>query len=184
MPRSSTRTAFTGTRESALALKTYVIDTSVLLSDPHALQNFAEHSVVVPVVVITELEAKRHHPELGYFARTALRDLDDLRIRYGRLDAPIPINETEGTLKVELNHTDPDLLPPGFRLGDNDSRILAVALNYRAEGHDVVLVSKDLPMRVKASAVGLTAEELDPCSTTPVWQGRSSASGTTAEPSA
>ncbi len=155
----STRTAFTGTRESALALKTYVIDTSVLLSDPHALRNFAEHSVIVPVVVITELEAKRHHPELGYFARAALRDLDDLRIRFGRLDSPVPVNEVEGTLRVELNHTDPEVLPPGFRLGDNDSRILAVALNYRAEGNDVVLVSKDLPLRVKASAVGLTAEE-------------------------
>jgi len=159
MPRSSSRTAFTGTRESALALKTFVIDTSVLLSDPHALRNFAEHSVVVPLVVITELEAKRHHPELGYFARTALRDLDELRIRYGRLDAPIPVNEVEGTVHVELNHTDQDVLPPGFRLGDNDSRILAVALNYRAEGNDVVLVSKDLPMRVKAAAVGLAAEE-------------------------
>jgi PhoH-like ATPase len=159
MPRTSTRTAFSGTRDSALALKTYLIDTSVLLSDPHALRKFAEHSVVVPIVVITELEAKRHHPELGYFARTALRFLDDLRVKNGRLDAAIPVNEAEGTLRVELNHTDPDVLPPGFRLGDNDSRILAVALNYRAEGNDVVLVSKDLPMRVKASAVGLTAEE-------------------------
>ena len=159
MPRSSTRTAFSGTRDSAVGLKTYVLDTSVLLSDPHALRKFAEHSVVVPIVVITELEAKRHHPELGYFARTALRFLDDLRVTYGRLDSPVPVNETEGTVRVELNHTDPEVLPPGFRLGDNDSRILAVALNYRAEGEDVVLVSKDLPMRVKASAVGLAAEE-------------------------
>lgn len=159
MPRTSTRTAFSGTRDQAVALKTYVIDTSVLLSDPQALRKFAEHSVVVPVVVITELEAKRHHPELGYFARTALRFLDDLRVQYGRLDAPVPVNEAEGTLRVELNHTDPDVLPAGFRLGDNDSRILAVALNYRSEGNEVVLVSKDLPMRVKASAVGLAAEE-------------------------
>ena len=159
MPRSTTRTVFSGTQATATALKTYVIDTSVLLSDPHALRNFAEHGVVVPVVVISELEAKRHHPELGYFARTALRWLDDLRVRYGRLDAPVPINEAEGTLQVELNHTDTAVLPPGFRLGDNDSRILAVALNLRAEGHTVVLVSKDLPLRVKASAVGLAAEE-------------------------
>jgi len=159
MQRTSTRTVFSANAATAQALKTYVLDTSVLLSDPHALCRFAEHSVVIPVVVITELEAKRHHPELGYFARTALRALDDLRIRYGRLDAPIPVNEVEGTLRVELNHTDPEVLPAGFRLGDNDSRILAVALNYRAEGNDVVLVSKDLPMRVKASAVGLAAEE-------------------------
>ncbi|GAB3699252.1 PhoH family protein [Mariniluteicoccus flavus] len=141
------------------ARRTYVIDTSVLLSDPHAMRRFAEHDVVLPVVVITELEAKRHHPELGYFARTALRHLDDLRIAHGRLDAPLPVNEQGGTLHVELNHTDDSVLPKGFRLGDNDSRILAVALNYRSEGNDVVLVSKDLPMRVKASSVGLPAEE-------------------------
>jgi PhoH-like ATPase len=147
------------TPSSASTRRTYVIDTSVLLSDPHALRRFAEHDVVLPIVVITELESKRHHPELGYFARVALRHLDDLRITYGRLDAPVPVNDVGGTVHVELNHTDPEVLPPGFRLGDNDSRILAVALNFRAEGRDVTLVSKDLPMRVKASAVGLTAEE-------------------------
>ncbi len=144
---------------SASTRRTYVIDTSVLLSDPHALRRFDEHDVVLPVVVITELEAKRHHAELGFFARTALRHLDDLRILHGRLDAPVPVNEVGGTVHVELNHTDPSALPEGFRLGDNDSRILAVALNFRAEGRDVTLVSKDLPMRVKASAVGLVAEE-------------------------
>lgn len=159
MPRTSIRPDAHSAQASVLALKTYVIDTSVLLSDPNALQNFEEHQVVVPLVVITELEGKRHHPELGYFARSALRFLDDLRVRYGRLDVPLPVNELGGTIRVELNHTDPEALPPGFRLGDNDSRILAVALNYRAEGHDVVLVSKDLPMRVKASAVGMAAEE-------------------------
>jgi len=143
----------------ASSVRTYVVDTSVLLSDPQALRRFAEHEVVLPVVVITELEAKRHHSELGYFARTALRHLDDLRIEHGRLDAPIPVNDLGGTVHVELNHTDPGILPAGFRLGDNDSRILAVALNFAAEGRNVTLVSKDLPMRVKASAVGLPAEE-------------------------
>jgi len=144
---------------SAPAQRTFVLDTSVLLSDPHAMLRFDEHKVVVPVVVVTELEAKRHHPELGYFARTALRLLDELRIQYGRLDAPLPVGEKGGTLRVELNHTDPESLPAGFRLGDNDSRILAVACNFKAEGEDVTLVSKDLPMRVKASACGLMAEE-------------------------
>ena len=139
--------------------RTYVVDTSVLLSDPHALRRFAEHDVILPIVVITELEAKRHHAELGYFARTALRYLDDLRISAGRLDAPLAVNDQGGTVHVELNHTDPTALPDGFRLGDNDSRILAVALNFAAEGRHVTLVSKDLPMRVKASAVGLRAEE-------------------------
>lgn len=139
--------------------KSYVVDTSVLLSDPRAVLRFAEHDVILPIVVITELEAKRHHPELGYFARTALRLLDDLRQAHGRLDNPIRVNPEGGHLHVELNHTDIDRLPTGFRLGDNDTRILAVALNYAHEGRDVVLVSKDLPMRVKAAAMGLEAQE-------------------------
>ncbi|MGP3984175.1 PhoH family protein [Streptomyces sp. KR80] len=139
--------------------RTYVIDTSVLLADPLAMARFDEHEVVLPVVVVTELEAKRHHPELGYFARQALRLLDEYRVRYGRLDAAIPIGDLGGTLRVELNHSDPGVLPAGFRLDDNDSRILAVARNLQAEGYDVTVVSKDLPLRIKASSVGLLAEE-------------------------
>ena len=139
--------------------RTFVLDTSVLLADPGALRRFHEHEVVLPVVVITELEGKRHHPELGFFARTALRMLDELRITHGRLDEPVPVGDEGGSIRVELNHTDADSLPSGFRLGDNDTRILAVARNLANEGHAVTLVSKDLPMRIKASAVGLDAEE-------------------------
>ncbi|HKG50805.1 MAG TPA: PhoH family protein [Actinomycetales bacterium] len=138
--------------------RTFVLDTSVLLSDPRAMLRFAEHEVVLPVVVVTELEAKRHHPELGYFARQALRLLDDLRVQHGRLDAPLPLADG-GSLRVELNHTDPTALPAGVRLGDADTRILAVARNLADEGRAVTVVSKDLPMRVKASASGLAAEE-------------------------
>ncbi len=139
--------------------RTFVLDTSVLLSDPAAWMRFDEHEVVLPVVVVTELEAKRSHPELGYFARTALRLLDDLRVAGGRLDEPLPIGDRGGVVRVELNHTDLSVLPLGFQLSDNDTRILAVARNLAAEGRHVTLVSKDLPMRVKASAVGLAAEE-------------------------
>jgi PhoH-like ATPase len=138
-------------------VKTFVLDTSVLLSDPGAMGRFAEHEVVLPLVVISELEGKRDHPELGWFARQALRVLDDLRIEHGRLDQPIPV--AEGTLRVELNHSSVEGLPAGFRIGDNDSRILAVAFNLASEGCDVVLVSKDLPLRVKAAAIGLPAQE-------------------------
>ncbi|MFM9378549.1 PhoH family protein [Gordonia sp. VNK21] len=142
-----------------MTARTYVLDTSVLLSDPWAVTRFAEHHVVLPLVVISELEGKRHHSELGWFARTALRLLDDLRIENGRLDQPLPIGDDGGTLQVELNHIDPSVLPSGFRDDSNDSRILACALNLRAEGHDVTLVSKDTPLRVKAGAVGLDADE-------------------------
>ncbi len=139
--------------------RTYVLDTSVLLSDPRALMRFDEHDVVIPLVVVIELEAKRGHPELGYFARAALRMLDELRIAHGRIDEPMPVGDSGGSVRVELNHTDTSALPASLQLGDNDSRILAVARNLAGEGRDVVLVSKDLPMRVKASAVGLTAQE-------------------------
>lgn len=141
------------------SVRTYVLDTSVLLSDPWAVTRFAEHEVVLPLVVISELEGKRHHHELGWFARESLRMLDDLRIEHGRLDRPVPIGTEDGTLQVELNHTDPAVLPVGFRTDSNDSRILACALNLAAEGRDVVLVSKDIPLRVKAGAVGLPADE-------------------------
>ena len=136
---------------------TYVLDTSVLLSDPGALGRFDEHEVVLPLVVINELEGKRDHPELGWFARQSLHMLDDLRVEHGRLDEPIPIGL--GTVRVELNHSSAEVLPAGFRIGDNDSRILAVAANLAAEGADVVLVSKDLPLRVKAAAIGIAAQE-------------------------
>lgn len=123
------------------------------------MSRFDEHHVVLPLVVISELEGKRHHPELGWFAREALRILDDLRLTHGRLDSPVPIGSQGAMLHVELNHTDPDVLPVGFRTDSNDSRILACALNLAAENPDVVLVTKDMPLRVKAAAVGLAADE-------------------------
>jgi len=156
---SSTRTEPGSPGAASARRRTYVLDTSVLLADPAAIGRFAEHRIVLPIVVITELEAKRHHPELGFFARQALRHLDDLRITHGRLDADLPVGDQGGTVRVELNHADPQVLPPGFRLGDNDTRILSVARSLAAEGDDVVLVSKDLPLRVKAASIGLTAQE-------------------------
>ena len=161
------------------ATRCYVLDTSVLLSDPWSLTRFDEHEVVLPLVVITELEGKRHHPELGWFARTALRMLDELRIEHGRLDAPVPIGTAGGTLHVELNHTDPEVLPAGFRTDANDSRILACALNLAAERRrdglgEVILVTKDVPLRVKAAAVGLTADEYHALDVVPSgWTGMS-----------
>jgi PhoH-like ATPase len=156
---AATSAASQSTKRRKPRRRVYVLDTSVLLADPGALSRFAEHDVVLPVVVITELEAKRHHPELGWFARQALHVLDDLRVQHGRLDAPLPVNEVGGTVRVELNHSDPSVLPAGYRQTDNDCRILTVAGNLAAEGADVVLVSKDMPLRIKAASIGLAAEE-------------------------
>src|SRR6185436_1929385 len=104
-------------------------------------------------------EAKRHDPEIGYFARQALRNLDELRRQHERLDFPMSAGEDGGSIRVELNHSNMSVLPSGLQLGDNDSRILAVAMNLANDGLDVVVISKDLPLRVKAASVGLAAEE-------------------------
>jgi PhoH-like ATPase len=147
------------TNSAKQAERTYVLDTSVLLSDPKAIFRFAEHPVVLPVVVISELESKRNDPEIGYFARQALRNLDELRVLHERLDFPIAVGDAGGSLRVELNHSNMSVLPSGLQLNDNDSRILAVALNLSNDGLDVTVVSKDLPLRVKAASIGLAAEE-------------------------
>jgi len=151
-------------------VRTFVLDTSVLLSDPKAMFRFAEHEVVLPIVVINELEKKRNDLEIGFFARKALRLLDDLRKKHERLDFPVTVGDS-GTLRVELNHIEQSILPAGFQLGDNDSRILAVAANLQNEGFEVTLVSKDLPMRVKASSIGLNAEEYLHELATEEWSG-------------
>ncbi len=139
--------------------RTYVLDTSVLLADPRAVVRFDEHEVVLPVVVLTELEAKRDHPELGWAARRALRLLEDFRVEHGSLTEPLPVGDHDGTLRVELNHTDTACLPASLKGEGNDHRILAVARNLAAEGRLVTVVTKDLPLRLKASIVGLDADE-------------------------
>ncbi|GGJ54591.1 PhoH family protein [Glutamicibacter ardleyensis] len=146
------------TRTTNSAVRTYVIDTSVLLSDPKAMFHFEEHHVVIPLTVITELEHKRKDPDLGFFARQALRLLDELISSHGGLSQPVPVSDAGGTLRIELNNIASDVLPVGMRSAENDTRILAVAKHLLDEGQDVALVTKDLPMRIKASAIGIHAE--------------------------
>jgi PhoH-like ATPase len=148
-----------------------VLDTSVLLADPRSLLRFEEHDVVVPVVTLLELDAKRHHPDLGWNARQALGVLEDLRQRHGGLDELMPTGRG-GTLRIEVNHVDVDL-PVTIATGDHDHRVLAVAVALHDDGEDVVLVSKDLPLRLKAGVVGLEAEEYrnESASTTAVGPG-------------
>ena len=148
--------------DAATQRRTYVLDTSVLLSDPGALTAFDEHEVIVPLVVLTELEAKRHDPALGHNARTALRALEALRSQPDAdLRAGVVVNPWGGTLRIEINHVDSSHLPETIRASrSNDARILSVASALRDAGRDVVVVSKDLPMRLLAhGALGIRAEE-------------------------
>lgn len=140
---------------------TYVLDTSVLLANPKSIFSFEKHEVVLPLIVLKELENKRNDPELGYPARQALRSLEELRGSKGDLKHGVVVNADGGTLRVEVYPGDRSLLPETIKDDrSHDTAIITVAASLRERGQDVVLVSKDLPMRLLAStAVDITAED-------------------------
>jgi PhoH-like ATPase len=145
------------------------LDTSVLLADPKSMLRFEEHDVVVPVVALLELEAKRNHPDLGWNARKALGEFEELRRIHGGLDELIRIGN--GTLRIETNHVAAEL-PDAFARGDHDHRVLAVCAALADEGEDVALVSKDLPLRLKAGVIGIEADEYrNELASSPIWPG-------------
>lgn len=147
----------------------YVIDTSVILSDPRCLEKLSDKHLVIPLAVLSELESKRSHPDLGYPARNALRKLEELRIEHGSLIEEIP-TENGGSIRVEINNIDQSDIPEAFKSEGNDSRILAVAKNL-SSSNEVVLASKDLPLRLKASVVGVKSEEMYLESIDVTWPG-------------
>lgn len=145
--------------------KTFVLDTSVLIAaGAQPLTAFDEHEVVLPLVVLTELEGLRDDPERGLSARTALRALEELRVKGGDLRTGVSVNPSGGTLRLEINHVNTSDLPDALKdtqdkRSRRDTRILAVAANLaRVDDSQVVLVSQDLPMRILASVVGLQAQ--------------------------
>lgn len=141
--------------------KTYVLDTNVLLHDPLSLFQFEEHDVVIPAIVLEELDGKkRNMDEIGRNARETARVLDQLRAT-GKLHDGVPL-ENGGHLFVEIGHEHTVENP--FDVITNDNRILMVALGLmKQHEHDherkVVVVSKDILVRVKADAIGIEAED-------------------------
>jgi PhoH-like ATPase len=144
--------------------KIYVLDTNVLLHDPQAPLKFEDNVVVIPAVVLEEIDAKKRlQDEIGRNARQVSRLLDGLRER-GRLHEGIPLDQG-GLLKVELNHRSFVRLKAQFGEMTSDNRMLAVALNYHLEEQEsdsprpVIVVSKDVLVRVKADVLGLAAQD-------------------------
>ncbi|MGG6309905.1 PhoH family protein [Paenibacillus macerans] len=144
--------------------KIFVLDTNVLLHDPGSIFAFDEHDVVIPAVVLEEIDTKkRNADEIGRNARGVSRLLDGLR-ETGHLHDGVPL-DGGGRIKVELNHRSFVKVQEMFGEVTNDNRILAVALNYHLEEQGqpsprpVVLVSKDVLVRIKADVLGLTAED-------------------------
>ncbi|MFD1777749.1 PhoH family protein [Fredinandcohnia salidurans] len=144
--------------------KIYVLDTNVLLQDPRAIYSFKDNEVVIPAVVLEEVDSKkRYMDEIGRNARQVSKLIDNLR-KTGKLHEKIQL-ETGGSLRIELNHRSFHELQDIFVEKTNDNRILAVAKNLSLEeqekenGKQVILVSKDALVRVKADALGLQSED-------------------------
>lgn len=144
--------------------KIYVLDTNVLLQDPYSIYSFSDNEVVIPAVVLEEVDSKkRYMDEIGRNARQVSKIIDSLR-ETGKLHEKIPLHNG-GALRIELNHRSFHQLQEIFVEKTNDNRILAVAKNLSLEeqtkehGRAVILVSKDALVRVKADAIGLTSED-------------------------
>lgn len=130
-----------------------VVDTSVFLSDPKALDRLQDCDVVIPMAVLLELESKRNHSDLGFAARSVLRTLEEYRQKYGNLSKKISTGS--GTVRIELHEN----TAKKFEVVTNDDKILAVATNIQDKGEDVKLLTKDLPLRLRASLYEVEAEE-------------------------
>ncbi len=144
--------------------KIFVLDTNVLLHDPQAIFSFEDNEVIIPAVVLEEIDSKKRlADELGRNARHVSRLLDQMR-ENGRLHEGIKL-PNGGLLKVELNHRSYVRVQDMFGEMSNDNRILAVALNYsmeekeKPEERPVIIVSKDVLVRIKADVLGLSAQD-------------------------
>jgi PhoH-like ATPase len=140
--------------------KIFVLDTNVLLHDPRAIFSFEDNDVVIPIVVIEELDKfKKGVDEIGRNARQVSRILDEHRLK-GKLSLGVKL-ESGGNLRVELNHQSPESLPNELIATKADNRILSTALNLKNDGLPVILVTKDTNLRIKADALGMTAEDYE-----------------------
>ncbi|CAA7600391.1 PIN domain protein [Acididesulfobacillus acetoxydans] len=139
--------------------KAYVLDTSVLLHDPKAIFRFEENEVIIPYAVLEEVESTKRSPDsIGQAAREVIRTLDQLRDK-GQLADGVPLGGG-GKLRIELNHTTEPLLPLLSDPALTDNRILTVCVNLAAERQQpVVLVTKDIAMRVKGDALGVETQD-------------------------
>ncbi|HBU69260.1 MAG TPA: phosphate starvation-inducible protein PhoH [Elusimicrobia bacterium] len=139
-------------------MKTFVLDTNVLIHDPESIHSFGNNKVVIPMAVIEELDGFKHlNDERGRSARLVSRMLDALRTK-GRLFEGVKL-KGGGTLVIELQYqTD---LPNGFMTSQVDHRLLGIALLLQKKGEKVFFITKDINLRIKAEAIGLEAQDYE-----------------------
>lgn len=141
-------------------VRTYVLDTCVLLADPNSALRFDEHHVILPLVVVEELDRKKTRmDEVGANARRAIRLLEELGAsRPGGMRDPVPL-PNGGHLRIELNGVVSDKLPAILDPTSPDHRILAACLNLKDGDADPVLVTKDASLRIKGAQLGIDVED-------------------------
>lgn len=143
-------------------VKSFVLDTNVLLHNPDALFMFKEHNVIIPLPVVEELDRfKRGNDDLGRNARHCIRKLDQLRKR-GRLNEGVrwgdPRSDKTGLIRIDT--TEPER-PPILKDGGADNQIIAVAYDLHRRGENVVFITKDMNVRIKSDALGVPTEDFE-----------------------
>ena len=139
-------------------MKTFILDTNVLIHDPEAMFSFADNRVIIPMTVIEELDGfKRLNDERGRSARLISRRLDALRSK-GKLSDGITLS-TGGVLKIDIGHE--VALPKELSMSKPDHYILGIALYYQQKGEKSILITKDINLRIKAETIGVDAQDYE-----------------------
>ena len=139
--------------------KTYVLDTNVFLTDTAALKAYGRNDVVIPTVVLDEIDKHKHRQDTaGLNARKINRILDKYRTS-GSLSKGVRISKGKGLIYVSAYEMQD--IPIGFKAEDSDNKIIATALSLQRHGKKVILVSRDLNLRVKADSVGIKCQDYD-----------------------
>jgi PhoH-like ATPase len=140
-------------------VKTFVVDTNVLLHNPNAIFLFADNEVIIPFDVIEELDKfKTNNDDLGRNARTVIRHLDRLR-NQGNLSEGVDVKETGGRVRVVLEED--QKLCPGLTANTPDNRIICTAHALKQQGKRVVFISKDINARIKSDTMGIVTEDFE-----------------------
>ncbi|TCT12278.1 PhoH-like ATPase [Natranaerovirga pectinivora] len=155
-------------------IKNYIIDTNVMIHDPHFIYNFSDNNIIIPLLCIEELDSlKRREGIVGFHARNVAKELNRV-MAMGDISKGITL-PNGGTIRVELDQMHTEVLPNGVDFNKNDSKIIAVALNLRNQNKTIptILITKDLYMTIKARSVGLKVEDYksDKIETDKVYKG-------------
>lgn len=155
-------------------LKNYVLDTNVLVHDPLSIYNFSDNNIIIPLLVIEELDnLKKRDGMLGFHARNAAREINKLR-QHGNLLDGVKLSGG-GILRIELDHMNTASMPDGLDLSKNDNKLLTIAWNLQRENAKIptIMVTKDVYMSIKGDSLGIKVQdyENDKVTTAEIYKG-------------